>query len=251
VYRIQDIGDQVGTWRIEVTGTGAAAGTDTFQLVVDPRWPSDLLNTNALTSIENVELMLDRVGSQGSRGDEADDLRWIARLINSFSKTIQDETGRQFMPTENAVTKIFSYDNTGSLGLAPTEARAITTVTAYSDIPGSEEVWTPAYTGGLDYWAMPREQTSEGTYLWLEVPRRYYWGRGDIQVSILGNWGAGVVPEDVAYVCEAEVANAYNRATARVTSLEGLEVNDVGPFALSRRSLDILSAYRNTALLLA
>jgi hypothetical protein len=249
VYVVTGTADQAGTWYVEVVGTGTAAGRERQTFVVDPRWPADLLATNALTSIEKVELLLDRVGTQGSRADEEDDDRFIAYLINTFSSAIQNYTQRQFKPVQAAATKVYAYDGSGTLSLAPYEATTLTTVTLFSDLAVADQVVLVAgYSASDHYYAEPRQRTAEGTYLHLTMPTI----RSDVsQVTIVGNWGAGLVPADIDYVCAAEAANAYMRATSRAprgVPAEDFLGPDVGPFSLSRRSMGILDAYANRVL---
>lgn len=104
VYTILDTAVEVGVHYLEVVGTAPAAGLERFSFVVDPRWPADLLDDYALTSIEDVELMLDRVGQQGSVGYEHDDVRFVAELINVFSKLVLNYVLREFQPTTAATT---------------------------------------------------------------------------------------------------------------------------------------------------
>ncbi|HXH36039.1 MAG TPA: hypothetical protein VNJ54_16795, partial [Plantibacter sp.] len=246
-YRVTDTGDQVGTWYIEVIGTGAAAGRARHQIIIDPRWPSDLLKPIALTSIEDVELLLDRVGLQGSRGDEEDDDRLIAFYINAFSEQIQRYTRRQFLPLEANTAKVFRYDGSNTLSLAPSEARSISEIRFNTDQAVSAQQVITADS----YRSEPRQKSESGTYLGLVLPTTLvgsssYWA--DIQVSITGNWGAGIVPDAVQYVCAAEAANAYMRATQRAprgVAAEDFLGPDIGPFPLSRRSMAVLDDYVN------
>jgi len=247
VFVVTDSGDQVGTWYVEIVGTGAAAGRERAAFVIDPRWPSDLLKPHALTSIEEVELLLDRVGVQGSRGDEEDDDRLIAFYINAFSGQIQRYTRRQFLPLETATTKVFRYDGSNTLSLAPSEARSISEIRFNTDqAVSAQQVITAA-----SYRSEPRQKSESGTYLGLALPTTLvgssnYWS--DVQVSITGNWGAGIVPDAVQYVCAAEAANAYMRASQRAprgVTAEDFLGPDIGPFPLSRRSMAVLDDYVN------
>jgi hypothetical protein len=242
VYNLAITASIVGVWYVIFKGTGAAAGSERHSFIVDPRVPSDLLKDFALTSVERVELELDRVGSQGGRANEEDDKRYIAELINAFSEEIRKHTRRQFKPTEDAVTKKLLLDGVGpSFSLAPYEARAITGVSLYSDSTAPTVVAATGYRLG------PRQKSSVGTYLALtlvDYPNRSWDG---VEIALTGDWGAGVVPDTVAYVCAAEVANAYVRASQRPA--RGAEQDflgpDLGPFALSRRAEAKLEAYVN------
>ncbi len=248
IYVVTDTASQTGVWYVEVVGTGTAAGRERQTFVVDPRWPTDLLSTGALTTIEKVELLIDQVGTQGTRANEEDSKRWIATLINAFSTAIKNYTERQFKPTETATTKVFVGDQRGFINLAPFEASTITSVVLYTDRSiADQETLAVGYSYTTDfYYGEPRNRTPEGTYLRLALPTIY---EDRIQVSVTGNWGAGTVPADVDYVCASECANAYWRSRMRTPAVTGLDDNylgpDVGPFALSRRAQAMLEPYAN------
>lgn len=224
VYVIADVGDQAGQHWLDVVGTSPAAGRQRFSFVVDARFPSDLLEDYALTSIENVELMIDKVGQQGSVSHEEDDKRWIAELINVFSKLVNDYLERELLPTADGLTRTFQYDGDGVLSLAPYEARTISAVVVYSNLPAINQVaLTEGYTDtGYSWYGVPRDKTPEGTFLQIEIPRRSRWHRDTwVDVTVTGDWGSGIVPRTVRHVVEAEIANAYWNSRRRVpTNLE-------------------------------
>jgi hypothetical protein len=205
-------------------------------------------------------MLLDRAGTQGTAADEEDDKRFLAFLINSFSDAVHAYTARQFKPTETAATKLYTYDGTGLLSLAPYEATAVTAIVLYTDRPVGEQ-WT--LVAANDYRLEPMQKTPESTYLSIKVPRVRSGGltvdsdvvRADlqgVQVSVTGNWGAGVVPSDVEYVVAGEAANAYMRASQRAprgVAAEDFFGPDVGPLALSRRSQAVLWPHSNRTLI--
>jgi len=225
VWTFSDTAVEIGPHYLEVVGTDPAAGLERFSFVIDPRWPKDLLATYALTSIENVELALDRVGSQGGLGYEEDDSRWIAELINVFSRLVLDYCEREFLPLSNDLVadtaRKFIYDGDGILSLRPYEARSISAVTMYTDLPielrpyGSD--LAEGYSSTVGSWyGDPRNKTTEGTFIELEIPSHRRHSRvTSIEVSVFAKWGAGVVPQ---------VGTGY---------------------ALGLRSMQILDAYRN------
>jgi hypothetical protein len=200
------------------------------------------LNADALTSIEVVELLLDRVGQQGTADDETNDRSFIAFLINAFSDAAHTYSGRQWKPTEAGATKVFVYDGNGRLSLAPFEASVVTSVVAYTDRPVADQL---TLTAQDEYLLEPRQKTPQNTYLALTLPASL---REGAQVSVTGNWGAGSVPSDVEYAVAAEAANAYMRATQRAPrgiAAEDYFGPDIGPLALSRRAQAILDLHAN------
>ncbi len=238
VFRLTGVATDPGRWYYRIVGTGAAAGVAEDYFIVDAS-TFDLiaeLAAYALTTIEDVELYMDRVGVQGSRGSEADELRFIASLINAKSAAILAYTRRQFKPTENAATKKFLYDGSGRVLLAPYELRTLTTARLYTD--RAESAWRTLQpqtaSAEAEYTLEPRQRTVVGTYLSLILPRL---GRGDYEVSIIGDWGAGIVPADVKQICEAEVKAEWDRSTSRDV---GIDIEDrrfnPSPFDLSYNS---------------
>ena len=252
-YEIGDVGDQAGVHYVEVTGTTPAAGKERFSFIVDPRWPSDLLEPQALTTIEDVELMMDRVGVQGSSGHEENDKRWIASLINAYSVLAQTFMQRELLPiTDDAepdVVRVFEYDGDGILSLAPYEAREVSAVVLHADRPAENQLllvegWS---TASFSWYAEPRERTTEGTIIALSVPRTRRW----TDVSVAGKWGAGIVPADVKHAVEAECANSFWASRVRIPQNPEesayLPSRNVG-IALSSAAEGILTAYANRTL---
>jgi hypothetical protein len=242
VYTVSAAGDAVGTWELEVVTTGVGAGRSRHEFVIDPRWPQDLLDPHALCTLTDVELVLDRLGSEGTLGEEEDDRRWIATLINEYSQRVQDYTGRQFMPAPvGSATHLYSYDGYGMLLLSPYEARTITAVTLWSNMPVSDQVPLGiGYTLGQRYAELePPDKSPEQTYLRLLLPE--YRRLRPITVSVTGTWGAGVVPDPVSRVTAAEAANAYLRGTR--SNEPELTGPDVGAYELSESAKESLDAF--------
>ena len=251
IYRLTGTATEVGRWYYQTAGTGTAAGVEEDYFQVDPsRFDIlDELEPYALTTIEDTELFMDRTGVQGTEANEADDLRFIAGLINAYSSAVREYTQRQFKPLETAATKKFSYDGAAYLSLAPYELRAVTSINLYTDLPTSQWSLLVAQTAAVEgsYRLEPRQQTTVGTYLRLQMPAFQLNGALSREVAILGDWGAGVVPADVRMVVEAEVTNAWSRSTGQAVSQDFGEgvLRDTGPFDLSRRSQGILDRHRN------
>lgn len=165
------------------------------------------------------------------------------RLINAYSRAVNRYIKRQFLPTESAGDKIFPYNGNGYLSLTPFEARAIHTVTLYTDLP--EASWvvlanqSPTQEAGFR--ANPRHKTEQGTYWSLTLPELgefspYFdepittLSRKNLgfQVTVNADWGVAEteeVPDDVQLALWISVANAWRN-----------------PEAYQRRQLGALSA---------
>jgi hypothetical protein len=213
---------------------------------------------DALTDVESLRAWL---------GEEDAPEAALIDAINGVSRQIRQYLGRQLVPLEEDVTKRFVYDGGGILDLLETELRsAAPTITLYSDMPTSEQVVLSAADASseAEYRLEPRGGTPEGTYLWVVLPRlqpktvttsSYAVDREDklIEVSITGDWGAGVVPGDVKLAANIAAADAFRNP-------EGVEQRQLGQgmlsadqddeyaFGLSKRVRGILRPYRRISL---
>jgi hypothetical protein len=201
------------------------------------------LTSDALTTVEKARLYVRRLGSQTDADDQ------LELLINAYSKAIRNYTLREFVPKTPAadssqpVTRLFRYDGEGSMTLAPYELRSLGGsgyggtggIVLYSDLPSGSQQTLQAQAGAIQsqYRLGPRNGTTEGTYLWMELPRLR--GQGstgltgyagvpgghfvegfplpplyyEIEVAVTGYWGAGTVPADVELACLVSVANGF------------------------------------------
>lgn len=183
-------------------------------------------------------------------GDSTDDAQdeLLEDLVDAFSLAVINYVRRQFMPTETAVTKRFSYNGGGILDLTviddmPHELTAVTQVVLFSDLPVAYQV--PLANGDAsseaDYRLNPRNKTRELTYTWLMLPQQtglapsvpspsstmhLAGDQKEYEVAITGNWGAGVVPSIVERVVLREIANAYRNP-------EGFQQRSMGEFSVS------------------
>lgn len=201
-------------------------------------------------------------------GDAEVDEDLVEDGVNGVSQSILRWTGRQFAP-EVGVTKRFVYDGEGILDLTSTELRiadpVVTplVVTAYSDLPASEQLVLvdAAVDSEGDYRLEPRQGTSEGTYLWLVLPRLQprsssttgYQPSGDdklVEISVEGDWGADQVPPDVKLACIEEVArllrNPEGVQDRAVGPFVTREAEDASSFGLSRRCRERLRPFKRT-----
>jgi hypothetical protein len=157
------------------------------------------LDPSALTSLEATRTYVKGAINR----DQNDDV--LIPLINAFSETIRDITGREFgrTPAEDSdppFERVFSYDGSGFLSLSPFELR-----TLGGDDYGGLGVVSASYpTSSGSTTIVPRYvlggESDEGTMFWLEFPRFGYayqtprWGH---TVSVSGYWGLADVPRRV------------------------------------------------------
>jgi hypothetical protein len=217
---------------------------------------------DALTTVENARLLLSR--SSSTSPPERDRLQL---LINAYSRQIRLYTGRQFVPGEDGAAKKFRYEGSGNLSLSPWELRSVTSVTLYTDLP--QTGWHPLLEQAVDveseFRLEPRQQTIDGTYLWMVLPLIGMYSplvpeplitrrdRGH-QVTVVGDWGVGSVPGDVELACMIAVANAHRNpaafqsmATGGIQFTEPIEAGDSAGMALPKDARALLSAYKRTA----
>lgn len=170
------------------------------------------LGSDALTSWDNALTFLARTDVAGEA--LVDDENFLALLINAASAAIARYTGRQFLPVENGEKKLFRYDGGGVLRLRPYEARSVSSVVMFTDMPVSSHRTLLAQTPTqmAEYRLEPREKTTLDTYTWMALPTVHlpesdqHFG---IQVAVTGDWGIGSVPSDVEFACLRTVAHWY------------------------------------------
>jgi hypothetical protein len=177
--------------------------------------------------------------------DTTDDDR-LQDLIAAYSRAIRAYTDRQFVPAENAATKVFEYDGSGYLALSPFELRAVTSVTLDGAVLS---VFSASAPSGYSYRLFPVSKTTESTYLSIALPdfshypcgdryfRRSSWTMGS-EVSIVGDWGVGSVPADVELACKIACADVMRNPEGMVArSLGGFTVTEDLPEQGVGRSL--------------
>lgn len=166
--------------------------------------------------------------------------------INAFSLAVINYVRRQFLPIEDAATKKFAYAGDGILDLTvcddmPYELRSVTAITLYSDLPASYQLVLSNgdASNEADYRLNPRNKTREGTYTWLVLPKPGGLPPSastsrtplspilkEFEISITGNWAAGVVPSIVEKVVLREIANDFRNP-------EGFQSRQLGDFGVS------------------
>lgn len=210
----------------------------------------------ALTTVANVREMLPDANADSDR---------LTILINSYSTAIKKYCAREF-ESGGTATRKFRYEGNGFLDLAPYDLRSITSVTAYTDLPTSEQVTLAAAssTTEADYRLMPLNATDEGTYLWMLLPQldvKFSSTTGyqpselkGVQVSVAGTWGMATVPADVELACIVAVVNAYrNPGSFQSVSVGGYSLTEVPDVSIDgSRSLpvdarNLLAPYRRSS----
>lgn len=172
------------------------------------------LNPNALTTVANAQAWLRRTHATGTLA--TDDTAILTIIVNSVSTAIARYTRREFYdPSGNNsdMVRTFEYDGSGYLDFEPYDLRSITTIT----LGGLALVATTGIGDG-DYVAMPRNQTVDGTYLYLAARGYYHLGTSHFifapitrtrDVVITGKWGMTSVPPDVELACLIATADLY------------------------------------------
>lgn len=227
--------------------------------------PSPTLKDYALTSVEALLRHLgEPADTSGTQGDKA------IQLINGYSAAALRYLKRKWKPVEDAADKIFSYTGDGFLSMRGFEARAIHTVTLYTDMPESGWIVLANHTPTQEaQWRPnPRNQTEWGTYTYLTLPEigpyhPYYdepittLNRRNLeyQVTINADWGvtATEIPDDVELAVWIACSNAWRNPEAyqrrQLGPLAAADYESYVPgteegLSLPRASRSLLSPYR-------
>jgi hypothetical protein len=244
VFKATVVANQAGLWWYSATGTAnVAIGRGSF--VVESLMP--VIRTDALTDLLSArEFVLE------DATDDSQDFR-LDRLINAYSRAIYKYTRREWRPQSSSV-RSFSYDGSGVLELAnpDSDARAVTAVTLYTDLPtASQQILTAPSTSIEGDWRLgPIGGTPEGTYLRIDFTSllqrpfnvggfpgygnsQYFQQRIDYKVNVTGTWGICAtladVPEEVQLACLIAVADAYRNP-------EGFASRLIGPLQLTEET---------------
>jgi hypothetical protein len=220
------------------------------------------LADDALTDVASLRAWL---GEEDAEEEACED------AINGVSRNIRNYLDRQLVPFEEDAEKRFLYDGSGFLELLGTELRfgagvSDPVITLYVDMPVSEQVVLSAgdASSEADYRLEPRGGTLEDTYLSIILPRldpktltsSSYALEGEdkqIEVKIVGDWGAGVVPGSVKLAANVAASEAYRNPEAgedRQLGPLSIDSDDTDDFAfgLSKRVRAMLKADRRVAL---
>jgi len=229
---------QYGVWEAIFSASGAVTATTRFTSVLERQSLTSRLSATALTTLADAREFVFRDVTDNTNDDE------LIRLINAYSAAVFRYTRREWLPQSTAVTRLFAYDGGGYLSFDRYDARSVTAVTMFTDQPSTGQVaLTAADSVTEGQWRLyPRNGTTEGTYLGLDLPavgwRGYFYsypsqylsGPVGFQVSVTGNWGVAAdlsgVPDDVKLACLIAVADAYRNP-------EGLETRDIGELSFT------------------
>lgn len=171
-----------------------------------------------LTNLTAVKRSLGREGIVDADGDAR-----ITLYIAAYSRAIAAYCDRVFI-AEDGVARIYRYDGSGYLNLAPYELRGTPTLLEFDSDQSAP--YTVAVT---DYRLEPRGGDHlTGTYLWLSLPtlNRGAWPGNlstplDREVRVTGDWGPTSVPADVELACVIACTNAYRNPAGFVTARSG------------------------------
>lgn len=271
-YHLDIAVDQEGDWFYTVAGTGAATAVGTRAFYAFAPWTTagGPLSADAYTTLGATREFVLRDIADASQD------RKLVRLIVAYSRAVAKYTQREWLPRTEDTARVFSYDGSGFLSLAPFEARTINSVTMFSDLPTSQQQvlvpGTPTVEG--EYRLLPANQTPEGTYHWLILPGYaspswsgplyidgdYVRGSfgGYSQVTVNADWGVAStvadIPQDVQLAVLIAVKNAFENPVGYASSTFGaatfVEAADVleGPEAralnLPREARAMLSPYK-------
>jgi hypothetical protein len=217
------------------SGTVTASAPWAFTGVQTPTRPS----ATALTTMSAARDFV-----LGDMTDGSQDSR-IRRLINAYSAAVYSYTRREWLPLSTAVTRKFTYTGGGFLSFEPFELRNLTSITMYTDLPTADQriLITGTSTVQGEYRLHPPNRTAEGTYQWLTMPQAAYGvssfgtpayynnpypygpvGRTaplDFEVTVVGDWGVGFVPDDVELAVLIAIRDAYENPAGMASGIEG------------------------------
>ncbi len=267
-YHLDIACTQSGDYFYRFVGVGAVTAARPGTFTVRPSTTVDgLLTPTALTTLGETRRYVLRDATDGSQDDQ------LADLINAYSAAVYAYTRREWLPQTNAAARKFAYTGGGFLSLEPYELRNLMSITMYTDLPAADQriLVAGSSTVESEFRLQPVNRTDEGTYQWLTLPQgtrgiSSAWnnispygpvGRAspqEFEVTIMGDWGIGYVPDDVNLAVRIAVKDAYENPTGYASGIEGgltfAEEPDaaVGPEARARNlpieSRALLSPYK-------
>jgi len=218
-----------GVWSAAFTGTGDIAVTEYDTFVVEGAFgAAGVLSTRALVSLaEAREYVL------GNRLDNSQDYK-LARRVNAMSEAVYAYTNREWLPVGAATRKFFCTGRTNTVNFNEYDlVGPPSSVTAFTDYPTTSQTVLVAPTTVVegDYRLGPvGGMKPAGTFKWLTFSDRWtaWWPVSwqGFEVTIIGTWGIGTVPEDVKEAVLIAVDESWvnpARGSSRV----------VGPFSMT------------------
>lgn len=197
------------------------------------------LSPIALTSIANARLYVLRDANDATQDD------MLTLLINAYTGAVFAYTRREWLPETNGDSRKFTFTGGGFLSLEPFELRNLTSITMYTDMPTADQRVLVAGTSTVqgEFRLHPPNRTAEGTYQWITLPQSAYGvssfgspayynnpypygpvGRTaplDFEVTVVGDWGVGTVPDDVELAVLIAIKDAYENPSGYASGIEG------------------------------
>lgn len=217
--------DVAGVWNYAFQGSGTPAATEQGTFVVEATLKLSTLSTRALVSlVEAREYVL------GNRLDNSQDYKLIRR-VNAMSDAVFSYTNREWLPVAAATRKFFCDGRMALVNFGEYDLVSATSVTAFTDYPTADQdvLVAPSTTVEGDYRLGPvGGMKPAGTFKWMEFSDRwvaswpYSWN--GFQVTVIGSWGIGTVPDDVKEAVLIAVENSFENP-------ERAAVRAVGPLS--------------------
>lgn len=189
-----------GVWTATFSGSGAVAAVEHDTFVSElAAGAAGLISARALVSLAEVrEYVL------GNRLDSSQDHKLVRRL-NSMSEAVYAYTNREWLPVQAATRKVFCNGRSRLCNFGEYDlVGPASSVTAFTDYPTATRsvLVTPTTVLEGDYRLGPvGGRKPVGTYKWLEFSGSWTaWQPSSwngFEVTVIGTWGIGVVPEDV------------------------------------------------------
>lgn len=255
------VNDEAGLWWYSFSGSGAVAAVDQNSFLVESVFAglaASPLGTRALVSLEDArEYVL------GNRLDDTQD-RKLIRRIKSMSEATFSYTNREWLPVGAGTRKFFCNGRTRLINFGDGDLNgAPTLVTAFTDYPTVEQSVLTANSPTVegDYRLGPvGGMKPAGTFKWMELSYLWFdvWPMSwqGFEVTVIGSWGIGTVPEDVKEAVLIAVENSFEnpqRSAVRAVGpmsfqepIESYETTGDAPWrALPSESRALLAEYRD------
>lgn len=193
------------------------------------------LSARALITIEEARRYVFRSEDDASR-DEI-----LIDAVNDVSDSIIDHLDREILPQVENAARVFDYDGSGFLDLAPYDLRNVDLLKLYTDRPAASQVTLTS----TNYRLWPTGGARGGTYLGLILPtpaiEEFDYGFG-WQVTLTGDWGmaasVAAVPGALKLACKQWVENLIkNPGSFASQSMSGYTVTPEQDFTARRAGM--------------
>jgi hypothetical protein len=234
-----------GVWWYAFIGSGAVAATEQNSFVVEARrTQTSPLSTSALLNLAEA-----RDYVLGSPTEDSRDHKLIP-AINEISAAVAAYTRREWLPVTTNATRTFFYRGGGLLSLVDKDLRSVTAIVAYTDYPTAYQTTLSPGTSTVvaDYRLGPSGgMPPNATYRWIEFSNMWRWATyvpaffNGFQMQITGNWGIGVVPDDVKLAVKIALRDNSENP-------EGFATRTLGPMQISEPVDELVAEARWRAL---